>query len=120
MHAEEESPDVTISSGVSMVGELCFPKLLRVEGSFKGSLDCGGDIVIADGGLLESNVNNERGYLLVEGKLIGTVNAKRVQVSRTGQLFGDVTCNSVMIAPGAIVVGECQVRPEPPEKKHII
>ena len=38
------APDVTISRGVSMKGELSFPKLLRVEGTFTGSLNCGGDI----------------------------------------------------------------------------
>lgn len=111
-----DPPDVTISPGVTMVGELSFPKLLRVEGSFSGSLRCGGDIVVAEGGLLESDVVNDRGYLLVEGKLVGNVRARRVQVSKTGHIFGDMTCNSIILAPGAVVVGDCQVRPEPPEK----
>ena len=60
-----DPPDVTISTGVGMRGELSFPKLLRVEGHFAGTLTCGGDVVIA---------------------------------------------------PGAVVIGACQVRPEPPEK----
>ena len=109
-------PDVTISSGVAMKGELSFPKLLRVEGSFVGSLKAGGDIVVAPGGTLESDVNNDSGYLLVEGKVIGNVSVRRVQISQSGHVFGDITCNSFIIAPGAVVIGACQVRPEPPEK----
>lgn len=111
-----DPPDVTISPGVSMVGDLSFPKLLRVEGSFKGSLQCGGDIIVAEGGVLESDVVNERGYLLVGGKLIGNINARRIQISETGQIFGNIMCNSLIIATGAIVIGDCQVRPQPPEK----
>lgn len=111
-----DPPDVTISSGVAMKGELSFPKLLRVEGSFVGSLNAGGDIVVAPGGTLQSDVNNDSGYLLVEGKVIGNVSVRRVQLSQSGRIFGDITCNSFIIAPGAIVIGACQVRPEPPEK----
>ena len=111
-----DPPDVTISSGVAMKGELSFPKLLRVEGSFVGSLKAGGDIVVAPGGTLESDVNNDSGYLLVEGKVIGNVSVRRVQISQSGHVFGDITCNSFIIAPGAVVIGACQVRPEPPEK----
>mmetsp|Transcript_21858 Transcript_21858/g.67280 ORF Transcript_21858/g.67280 Transcript_21858/m.67280 type:complete len:185 (-) Transcript_21858:315-869(-) len=111
-----DPPDVTISPGVAMKGSLSFPKLLRVEGSFQGSLECGGDIVVANGGLLESDVTNDRGYLLIEGKLVGNVHARRVQIAKSGHLFGDVVCNSFIIAPGAVVVGTAQVRPEPPEK----
>ena len=111
-----DAPDVTISPGVAMKGQLSFPKLLRVEGSFSGSLDCGGDIVVASGGVLESDVHNDRGYLLIEGKLIGNVQARRVQIAKSGHLFGDVICNSFIIAPGAVIIGTAQVRPEPPEK----
>ena len=111
-----EAPDVTISPGVAMKGQLSFPKLLRVEGSFSGSLDCGGDVVVASGGLLESDVVNDRGYLLIEGKLVGNVQARRVQLAKTGHLFGDVICNSFIIAPGAVIIGSAQVRPEPPTK----
>ncbi|KAJ1458632.1 polymer-forming cytoskeletal-domain-containing protein [Pelagophyceae sp. CCMP2097] len=111
-----DPPDVTISKGVSMKGELSFPKLLRVEGKFSGSLKCGGDIIVALGGILESDVRSETGYVLVEGKLVGNVAARRIQIAETGFVYGDITCNSFIIAPGAIVIGACQVRPEPPEK----
>ncbi|KAH8049006.1 cysteine desulfurase [Aureococcus anophagefferens] len=97
-------------------GELSFPKLLRVEGSFVGSLKAGGDIVVAPTGTLESDIDNDGGYLLVEGKVIGNVSVRRVQISSSGHIFGDITCNSFIIAPGAVVIGACQVRPEPPEK----
>ena len=107
---------MTISAGVGMKGELSFPKLLRVEGTFSGSLKCGGDIVVAPGGTLEADVVNEKGYLLVEGKVVGNVSARRVQIAQSGHVFGDITCNSFIIAPGAVVIGACQVRPEPPEK----
>ncbi|KAJ8609700.1 hypothetical protein CTAYLR_008436 [Chrysophaeum taylorii] len=114
---EDTVADVTISRGVAMKGELSFPKLLRVEGTFQGSLHCGGgDIIVADGGVLESNVATDGGYLLIEGKLVGDVQARRVQVAKTGHVFGNVTCNSFIVAPGAVVIGDCQVRPEPPEK----
>ena len=72
--------------------------------------------VVAPSGVLESDVRNEGGYLLVEGKLVGNVQVRRIELAETGQVFGDVTCNSFIIAPGAIIVGACQVRPEPPEK----
>ena len=111
-----DPPDVTISTGVGMRGELSFPKLLRVEGHFAGTLTCGGHVVIAPGGTLEADVDNANGYLLVEGTVLGNVNARRVQIAATGRVFGDITCNSFIIAPGAVVIGACQVRPEPPEK----
>ena len=111
-----DAPDVTISTGVGMRGELSFPKLLRVEGHFAGTLTCGGDVVVAPGGTLEADVDNANGYLLVEGTVLGNVNARRVQIASTGRVFGDITCNSFIIAPGACVIGAGQVRPEPPEK----
>jgi len=100
-----DPPDVTISTGVGMRGELSFPKLLRVEGHFAGTLTCGGDVVIAPGGTLEADVDNANGYLLVEGTVLGNVNARRVQIAATGRVFGDITCNSFIIAPGAVVIG---------------
>ncbi|KAH8046981.1 cysteine desulfurase [Aureococcus anophagefferens] len=80
------------------------------------SLKAGGDIVVAPTGTLESDIDNDGGYLLVEGKVIGNVSVRRVQISSSGHIFGDITCNSFIIAPGAVVIGACQVRPEPPEK----
>ena len=83
-----DPPDVTISTGVGMRGELSFPKLLRVEGHFAGTLTCGGDVVIAPGGTLEADVDNANGYLLVEGTVLGNVNARGCRSRRRGASSG--------------------------------
>ena len=54
---------------------MSFPKLLRVEGHFAGTLTCGGDVVIAPGGTPEADVDNANGYLLVRA-VLGNVNAR--------------------------------------------
>ena len=56
------------------------------------------------------------GALLVDGKLVGDINVRRVCLRGNAQVFGNITCRSLQMDPSVVVVGTLNVHPDAPRR----
>lgn len=106
-------PDVIVCKEDKLQGELRFENLLHVEGAFSGKLvanDQAG-IIVGPSGIVEANVLNISAVYVL-GKIVGNIgNVEAVTLKSSACVHGDISCKTLEIEPGAVVVGEINVSP---------
>ena len=69
-----------------------------------------GNIVVEKRGRIAAPV--QAGDLTVKGTVQGTIHARgKVEVTRTGSVFGDVVASALRVQKGARLIGFCRIRP---------
>gem|GEM_PF-564663 len=89
-------------------GELTFDSSLKVLGLLEGVIRAGGEVTIAEGGLIKGDV--EAATIIVEGTVEGDLIAKsRLHLTAKARVVGDITAASLVVAEGATFIGHCRV-----------
>jgi cytoskeletal protein CcmA (bactofilin family) len=85
-------------------GTISCNEALRIDGRFKGRVECSGDLVISDAGKVEGEVIAND--VIVAGELTGSVTAREcLHVSKSGKLYGDIFALRFVMEPGGIFEG---------------
>ncbi|CAM9374080.1 unnamed protein product [Laminaria digitata] len=113
-----DTPETTVGEHVHVKGELSFERLLRVDGSFKGTLTSTGDLVIGASGVIRGNISELR-EIVSDGKIIGNIQAERVRLRRSAVVVGSVTCLSLSMDPDVSISGRLNVHKDAPLKLHL-
>jgi cytoskeletal protein CcmA (bactofilin family) len=83
---------------------------LDILGRVEGSVDVGGDLLIAEGALIKSDVSGRR--VTVRGAVAGNVAGTESLVLEPGaKVVGDLSAPSIGIRPGALVRGNVSTQP---------
>ena len=101
-----------IEHGVEMSGRLATTRSLRVEGEFRGEIECGGAVVVTESGAVEAPIRART--VEIFGAVVGDVSAGReIVIHPTGRLHGDVDAPSFVVMRGAFFNGRTRMyRPE--------
>lgn len=92
-------------------GELSFDSSLKVLGLLEGLIRAGGEVTIAEGGLIKGDV--EAATIIVEGTVEGDIIARnKLHLTAKARVIGDVTAASLLVAEGASFIGHCRVGAE--------
>ena len=105
--------DVTyIQYGVEMNGRLVVEHSLQIEGEFRGEIECGSSVLIAETGAVVAPIRART--IEIRGAVVGDlVAAREVVIFATGRLHGDVETPSLVIERGATFSGRTRMyRPE--------
>ena len=94
-------------------GPLKFKVSLCINGEHVGDVTTGGTLIISDQGSVRGNVIAEE--IICKGQITGNVSARRkLTLSSSGTLVGDLVAPAVHIAPGALFQGKCKLgMPQP-------
>lgn len=91
-------------------GELQFEKGVKVLGSFEGSINTKGRLLIAQGAKMRANI--EAGDVEIEGDIQGNVTTtNKVQLKSSAKLHGDLRTSRLEVNEGAVFIGQCHVGP---------
>jgi cytoskeletal protein CcmA (bactofilin family) len=103
---------VRIERGVEMTGRLVVERPLRIEGEFRGEIECANAVVVSEGGTVEAPIRAR--IVEIRGAVVGDVVASReVVIFATGRLHGDVEAPSLVVQRGAFFNGRTRMyRPE--------
>lgn len=105
---QEEVPETTLGEGVSFRGELSFDRLLRIDGSFEGSLRSQGKIIIGKQGKVKAHLNLREA--IIEGVLEGNITVQeRLELRGAASVRGDIKAQSLVVDDGVSIVGVVQV-----------
>jgi len=101
-----------IERGVEMSGRLVTERSLRVEGEFRGEIECGAAVVVTESGAVEAPIRART--VEIFGAVVGDVSAGReIVIHPTGRLHGDVDAPSLVVMRGAFFNGKTRMyRPE--------
>ncbi len=100
--------DTYIGKGAKVEGTLSVSGTVRVDGFVDGVVEAEKDVIIGEGGLITASVSAVN--VTVAGELRGNVEASgRLEIARTGKVFGDVSITSFVIEEGATFLGRCEM-----------
>lgn len=105
---DEDDFDTVLSSDIEFSGTLQFDKPFMIKGRVSGEIVATGDLLIADGAVVEASV--QAPVVVVRGTLVGNVLATvRVEVAASGSLSGDVEAPEILMETGCVFNGACKM-----------
>jgi cytoskeletal protein CcmA (bactofilin family) len=97
--------DSVFGPGLTWKGELGGRGGVRIEGAFEGDLALDGLIVVGEQGRLVCR-SLKATTVVVAGSVRGDITAQRVEITRTGRVWGDVKTESFSTEEGAFLRGQ--------------
>jgi cytoskeletal protein CcmA (bactofilin family) len=104
--------ETVIGPGISLQGTLTGRGGVRIEGIFEGKIEIEGPLVIGEQGKVLSEVIHAPS-IVVGGTIEANVVSERVQILRTGRMYGDVTTSNLSTEEGGFLKGTVRM-PEKP------
>ncbi|MDD3853109.1 MAG: polymer-forming cytoskeletal protein [Syntrophomonadaceae bacterium] len=93
-----------ISETVEVKGDITSQSSLRLDGKVEGRLQIKGDLIVGEKGYIKGEVRVTN--LMLAGKIEGNAAAiGRLEITATGKMYGDVTCNLLTIEEGGQLDG---------------
>jgi cytoskeletal protein CcmA (bactofilin family) len=103
--------ETVLGSGISIKGTLTGKGGVRIEGVFEGRIDIEGPLVIGEAGKVVSE-EIRAPSVVAGGTLQANVFADKVQVLRTGRVYGDVTTTNLSTEEGGFLKGSIRMPEE--------
>jgi cytoskeletal protein CcmA (bactofilin family) len=104
---ENEVPSINLlGSGTMVKGEIKLNGDFRIDGTFIGSIQCKGKVVVGPTGMIEGEINCQNADF--SGEIKATVKvAELLTLKESAKFTGDITTNKLAIEPGAKFSGNC-------------
>jgi cytoskeletal protein CcmA (bactofilin family) len=115
MFGREKSAQVPSAGPVSKIETIIGPNArfngdvqsdggLRVDGIFEGTIDIAGNLVIGEAAKIIADIKANN--ISISGAVKGNVDGNRVEILKTGRVWGDLTLKSLLLEEGAYLRGQ--------------
>lgn len=98
--------EVIISKNTAINGNININGCTRIDGVIDGTLAVDSDLFIGETGNIRATV-----YALnatIDGAVSGNIACKgRLELKSSAKVIGDIKCNTLVIAEGALFIGKC-------------
>lgn len=96
--------DTLIGEGTIFEGKIRSEASVRIEGQIIGDIDCLGDVLVGEQGIVKSNIIARN--VIIAGSVFGNVNTKgKLTITSTGKLHGNTNAASFIIEEGGLFQG---------------
>ena len=104
---ETEVPSINLlGAGTTVKGEIRLNGDFRIDGTFLGSINCKGKVVVGPSGIIEGEIICQNADF--SGEVKATVKVTELLTLKESARFsGDITTNKLAIEPGAKFSGTC-------------
>jgi cytoskeletal protein CcmA (bactofilin family) len=100
---------VVLGKSTSFTGILKFESTLKIQGSFRGTIEASGDLIVDKEAIVEAD-HITVSSLTVYGSISGTVLAlDKVDMMSGSRVIGDVSAAKLRIADGVLFEGRCKM-----------
>lgn len=96
--------ETVLGAGCTLDGTLVSTGNVRLDGTFNGSLDIHGNVLVGETAKIEADITAKN--ISIAGAVRGNVNGKKVQLLRTGRVWGDITAIALSTEEGAYIDGK--------------
>jgi cytoskeletal protein CcmA (bactofilin family) len=97
--------DSVIGAGLALKGTLTGTGGIRIEGAFEGDVELLGLVVVGEQGRVTCR-HLKAGTVVVAGSVRGDITAQRVEIMRTGRVWGNVVTAAFSTEEGAFLRGQ--------------
>ncbi|MCY3915601.1 MAG: polymer-forming cytoskeletal protein [Chloroflexi bacterium] len=114
VEAQESAPDVpsgrpvgfdtVVGSNTSFEGSFVSSGNVRMDGQFAGSLEVSGNILVGESADIHADINARN--ISIAGSVRGNVAGNKVQLLRTGRIWGDISASALTTEEGAFIDGK--------------
>jgi len=105
-YLDEGDFDTILSSDIDFSGILEFEKPFLIRGKVSGEINSKGVLVVDEEAVVNANINAM--FVLIRGQVKGDVRAaKKVEVTLTGKLTGNIMAPEIMLESGCLFNGNC-------------
>lgn len=111
--------DTVIGKNTSIKGDVNAQGILRVEGSIEGKINCKGDLILAEGGILRSDINADN--IVIAGDFKGNMDIKgKLEIKSTGKVVGDINILQLSVEEGGRLDGKCNMKAEEEQSLKLV
>ncbi|MCU0498629.1 MAG: polymer-forming cytoskeletal protein [Anaerolineae bacterium] len=96
--------ETVLGANSSLEGKLISTSNVRLDGSFSGTLEINGNVLIGETAKINADINAKN--ISIAGAVRGNVNGKKVQILRTGRVWGDIVAMALTTEEGAFIDGK--------------
>ena len=88
----------------TLEGTLTSSGNVRIDGTFSGTLAISGNILVGETAKITADINARN--ISIAGAVRGNVTGNKVQILRTGRVWGDIHANALTMEEGAFIDGK--------------
>lgn len=81
---------------------------LRLDGTFTGTLEISGNVLVGETANIYADIDGQN--ISIAGAVRGNVSGNKVQLLRTGRVWGDITAATLTTEEGAFIDGKISMR----------
>jgi cytoskeletal protein CcmA (bactofilin family) len=106
-----ERVDSVLGAGIAWQGSISGTGGVRIDGAFDGEIALRGLVVIGEQGRVTCK-QIRAATVVVAGSVRGDIHALRLEITRTGRVWGDVVTTSFATEDGAFLRGQIRMEEE--------
>ena len=96
--------DTVVGSNTRFEGSFASSGNVRMDGKFAGSLEVSGNILVGESADIRADINARN--ISIAGAVRGNVTGNKVQLLRTGRIWGDISASALTTEEGAFIDGK--------------
>jgi cytoskeletal protein CcmA (bactofilin family) len=96
--------ETVLGANSVMEGTLRSNANVRLDGTFSGTLEISGNVLVGETAKINADINARN--ISIAGAVRGNVNGKKVQLLRTGRIWGDIRATALTTEEGAFIDGK--------------
>jgi cytoskeletal protein CcmA (bactofilin family) len=100
--------DTVLGATSKLEGTLHSEGNVRLDGEFSGTLEIKGNILVGETAKITADINARN--ISIAGAVRGNVIGNKVQLLRTGRIWGDITANALTTEEGAFIDGKITMK----------
>jgi cytoskeletal protein CcmA (bactofilin family) len=96
--------ETVLGANSTMDGTLQSNANVRLDGAFTGTLEITGNVLVGETAKINADINAKN--ISIAGAVRGNVSGKKVQILRTGRVWGDISATALTTEEGAFIDGK--------------
>ena len=96
--------ETVLGANSSLEGVLRSRSNVRLDGTFTGTLEIDGNVLVGETARITADINAKN--ISIAGAVRGNVSGKKVQLLRTGRVWGDISATALTTEEGAFIDGK--------------
>jgi cytoskeletal protein CcmA (bactofilin family) len=107
--------ETVFGSNASFKGELRSKANVRIDGAFEGNIDIEGNLMIGESAKIIANIGARN--MRIAGAVRGNITGNKIELLRTGRIWGDINANALTTEDGAFIDGKITMVGHPATKQ---
>ena len=96
--------ETVLGASATLQGDLRSQGNVRLDGIFEGTLEIDGNVLVGETAKITADINARN--ISIAGAVRGNVSGNKIQILRTGRVWGDITARAITTEEGAFIDGK--------------